>query len=542
MTASGYNGNPNLPKANTQHNWTADMINEYIKCKADPIYFAETYFKIVHVDKGLIPFKLYEYQKEAIRLSSQNRKFVMNASRQCGKTSVATVIILHYALFNDSKKVALLANKADTAQEILSRIQLAYEYLPHWLKCGVSEWNKRRVEFDNGTIIIAAASSSSSIRGQSVSMLYIDECAFVERWDEFSASVMPTLSSGKETRMIFTSTPCGLNHFFHYVDGGKSGVNGFSVLEVPWTSVPGRDLKWKEDILGTINHDLQKFEVEYNCAFEGSSGTLISGAVLKSLKAQMPVQIMTGYGFSIYEEAIPGHRYFCIVDVSRGKGLDYSAFHIIDTTSVPYKQVAVFRNNMITPTDYAAFIYRACKMYADAFVLVEINDIGGQIPDLLSYDYEYENIIFTESHGRSGKRVSGGFGANVDKGIRTTKTVKAVGCSMLKLLIEQKKLEVVDKNTIAELNVFSQKGKSYEAEPGHHDDLVMGLVLFAWLSQDAFFVEMNDDNILQHLRDRSDQDMLDDLVSFGFRFDAADDYSEPTVVKMGGEWWETSGI
>lgn len=265
MTASGYNGNPNLPKANTQHNWTAEMINEYIKCKADPVYFAETYFKIVHVDKGLIPFKLYEYQKEAIRLSSLNRKFVMNASRQCGKTSVATVIILHYALFNDSKKVALLANKADTAQEILSRIQLAYEYLPHWLKCGVSEWNKRRVEFDNGTIIIAAASSSSSIRGQSVSMLYIDECAFVERWEEFSASVMPTLSSGKETRMIFTSTPCGLNHFFHYVDGGKNGVNGFSVLEVPWTAVPGRDLKWKEDILGTINHDLQKFEVEYNC-------------------------------------------------------------------------------------------------------------------------------------------------------------------------------------------------------------------------------------------------------------------------------------
>ena len=166
----------------------------------------------------------------------------------------------------------------------------------------------------------------------------------------------------------------------------------------------------------------------------------------------------------------------------------------------------------------------------------------GQIPDLLSYDYEYENIIFTESHGRSGKRVSGGFGGNVDKGIRTTKTVKAVGCSMLKLLIEQKKLEVVDKHTIAELNTFSQKGKSYEAEPGHHDDLVMGLVLFAWLSQDAFFVEMNDDNILQHLRDRSDQDMLDDLVSFGFRFDAADDYTEPTVVKMGGEWWETSGI
>ena len=260
----GYNGNHNLPKANTRHNWSQAMVDEYKKCKNDPVYFAETYFKIVHVDHGLIPFKLYDYQKEAVLASMKNRKLVINASRQCGKTSVATVIILHYALFNDNKKVALLANKADMAQEILSRIQLAYEYLPHWLKCGVSEWNKRRIEFDNGTIIMAAASSSSSIRGQSVSMLYIDENAFVEHWDEFSASVMPTLSSGKETKMIFTSTPNGLNHFFHYCDGAKKKTNGFYYIEVPWTKVPGRDEKWKNEVLGSINHDLQKFEVEYN--------------------------------------------------------------------------------------------------------------------------------------------------------------------------------------------------------------------------------------------------------------------------------------
>jgi hypothetical protein len=335
MTASGYNGNPNLPKANTQHNWTAEMINEYIKCKADPVYFAETYFKIVHVDKGLIPFKLYEYQKEAIRLSSLNRKFVMNASRQCGKTSVATVIILHYALFNDSKKVALLANKADTAQEILSRIQLAYEYLPHWLKCGVSEWNKRRVEFDNGTIIIAAASSSSSIRGQSVSMLYIDECAFVERWEEFSASVMPTLSSGKETRMIFTSTPCGLNHFFHYVDGGKNGVNGFSVLEVPWTAVPGRDLKWKEDILGTINHDLQKFEVEYNCVDYNTIVTIKDDERILNIAAGELFYIMNASSLDVkYNE------YLTIRDM------------LMNKTGVVYK---------LTRTDGLAYIGISCQ-------------------------------------------------------------------------------------------------------------------------------------------------------------------------------------
>lgn len=533
----GYNGNHNLPKANTRHNWSQAMVDEYKKCKNDPVYFAETYFKIVHVDHGLIPFKLYDYQKEAVLASMKNRKLVINASRQCGKTSVATVIILHYALFNDNKKVALLANKADMAQEILSRIQLAYEYLPHWLKCGVSEWNKRRIEFDNGTIIMAAASSSSSIRGQSVSMLYIDENAFVEHWDEFSASVMPTLSSGEETKMIFTSTPNGLNHFFHYCDGAKKKTNGFYYIEVPWTKVPGRDEKWKNEVLGSINHDLQKFEVEYNCAFEGSSGTLISGAVLKNMLPSQPNQVMPGYGFTIYEQPVRGNRYFAVVDVSRGKGLDYSAFHIIDTTTLPYQQSAVYRNNMVTPTDYTDFLFRICKLYNDAYALIEINDIGGQVADLLYYDYEYENIISTESHGRAGKRVSGGFGKSVDRGIRTTKTVKAVGCSMLKLLIEQGKLKIHDRETISELNTFSAKAKSFEAEPGKHDDLVMGLVFFGWLSQDSFFSELNDDNIMKHLRDRSDDELMEDLVGFGFHFDAAEEF-EDKLVRMDGGWWE----
>lgn len=452
-------------------------------------------------------------------------------------TSVATVIILHFALFNDSKKIALLANKADMSQEILSRIQLAYEYLPAWLKCGVSEWNKRRIEFDNGSIIMAAASSSSSVRGQSVAMLYIDECAFVEHWEEFSASVLPTLSSGEQTRIIFTSTPCGLNHFYYYCEGAKTDTNGFSYLEVPWHKVPGRDDKWKNDIMGMINNDPEKFEVEFNCSFIGSSGTLISGATLKTLFHRLPVMSNYGYGFHIYDNPVKDRRYFITVDVSRGKGLDYSAFHVIDTTDVPFKQAAVFKNNMITPTDYAEFIFRTAKLYNDAFILVEINDIGGQVADLLYDDFEYENILSTENHGRAGKRISGGFGKNVDRGIRTTTTVKAVGCSMIKLLIEQKKLILNDKDTIAELNVFSKKGKSYEAEPGHHDDLVMGLVLFAWLSQDKFFSEMNNDSILRHLRDRTESEMMDEMVGFGFVYDSIDDFDDNAPVRMDGGWW-----
>lgn len=523
-----YNSNPNLPSADNKYQYTDYQLSEIAKCMADPIYFAETYFKIVHVDHGLVPFKLYDYQKEAIVKSMSNRKFIMNASRQCGKTSVATVIILHFALFNDSKSIALLANKADTAQEILSRIQLAYEYLPHWLKAGVIEWNKRRITFDNGSIIMAAASSSSSIRGKSISLLYVDEHAFVNDWDDFAAAVLPTLSSGTTTRMIFTSTPNGLNHFYNYMQGAKSDTNGFSWMEVPWTMVPGRDEAWKEEVLGGINNDMQRFETEYNCAFQGSSGTLISGSSLKRLFSKNPLHINDSNTYRVYEEPIPKHSYMIIADVSRGKGLDYSAFHVIDVTSVPYKQAAVFRDNLITPTDYSEVLYRTGTAYNEASILVEINDIGGQVVDLLNMDFEYEGILYSESAGRAGKRIAVGFSNSVEPGIRTTRPVKGIGCSMLKLLIEQDKLEIYDEDTIMELNTFSKSknGVSYEAESGKTDDLVMGLVLFGWLSQDRYFVDLCDSDIMQHFRERTNEEYDEEYTAFGFSTSSADSFED----------------
>lgn len=283
--------------------------------------------------------------------------------------------------------------------------------------------------------------------------------------------------------------------------------------------------------------------VSHNCSFVGSSGTLLSSACLKSLTPKQPTLSNHGYGYHIYEDVVKGNRYIIIADVSRGKGLDHSAFHVIDTTQVPYRQVATFRNNMITPTDYSEFIYRSAMNYNEANILVEVNDIGGQVADLLYFDFGYENIIHTENSGRSGKRVSGGFGKNIDRGIRTTKTVKSVGCSMLKLLVEQRKLLLVDKETISELNVFSKKGTSYEAEAGNHDDLVMGLVLFAWLSQDAFFIELNDSNIMHHLRDRTEAEIMEELAPFGFHYNAADEYNAGSVVQLeDGAWWVKSGI
>jgi hypothetical protein len=516
--AVGYNGNPLLKKARLQIAWTPELIAEFARCKEDPIYFAEKYIKIVHVDKGLIPIVLYDYQKEIIgKISGENRLCSVVTSRQAGKTTTAAVIILHFIIFNSHKTVGLLANKGDAAREILDRIKIAYEALPDWLQQGVAEWNKGNIVLENGCKVIAAATSSSSIRGKTVAFLYIDEAAFVENWEEFFSAVYPTISSGDETRMLFTSTPNGLNHFYKTCEGARTQTNGYQFVEVPWQRVPGRDEKWRQMTLAGMDFNMEKFDQEFNCAFLGSSGTLISGAALKTLVAMAPIRQHDG--LIQYMLPDPAHRYTMTVDVSRGKGLDYSAFQVIDVTSMPYHQVCTYRNNMTTPADYSATIHHIAKMYNNATVLVEINDIGGQVADTLYYEYEAENLVFTEAGGARGRRISGGFGKNVDKGIRTTKVTKAVGCSMLKLLIEQQQLVINDYNTIYELSRFSRKGTSYEAETGATDDLVMGLVLFAWMSDQPYFKELTDINTLMKLRDRAEEDIENDMLPFGLHDD-----------------------
>lgn len=514
MATETYNGNANLKRKGIDIQWTPDMLKEYVKCAEDPLYFITNYIKIVHVDHGLIPLKVYDYQKEIIEKMGYSRQVAVCTSRQAGKTTTAVAIILHYVLFNDYKTVALLANKGDAAREILDRIKIAYEALPKWMQQGVVEWNKGSVEFENGCKIIAGATSSSAIRGKSISLLYIDETAFVENWDEFFASVFPTISSGNTTKILFTSTPNGLNHFYKTCEGARDGTNGYEYVEVPWYRVPGRDEKWKQNTLQGMDFDYQKFAQEFECEFLGSSGTLIDGSKLKALVTKTPIQ--EAHGICLYEKPKEDHIYSCVVDVSRGKGLDYSAFQIIDITSMPYKQVCVYRDNFVTPSEYAEVIYRTCKTFNEALVLVEVNDIGEQVGEMLHSDFEYENVLFTESAGRSGKRISGGFGRGIDKGIRTTKTVKSVGCSILKLMIEQDQLIINDFRTINELSTFSRKANSFEAEPGCHDDLVMCLVLFAWLSDQMYFKEVTDINTIFKLREKSDQQMMDELTPFGF--------------------------
>lgn len=516
-----YRGNANLKKIGQKINWTADLIEERRKCKNDILYFAENYVKVITPDEGFVNIQLYEYQKEIIKAfgSSESTQTIVATARQVGKTTTAVCIILHYILFNPAKSVAILANKAEAAKEVLDRIKLAYEALPLWLQQGVVEFNKTLISLENKSKVFAAATSSSNIRGKAVQFVYIDETAFIENWDEFYTSVFPVLSAGSKSKILFTSTPNGLNHFHktwelaNKRDSDPENWNGFTPIRVTWQEVPGRDEAWKMKQLKGYDFDYQKFSQEYEVEFQGSSGTLISGSKLKTLVCATPVTDNHA-GLIQYQSAIEGHTYVLIADVSHGKGLDYSAFHVIDVTAFPYRQVCTFRSNQISTTDYTDVVFRIGKAYNTAYVLVENNDWGAQVPQMLHNEYEYENILMTKTTGRQGKGIF--FGPGAEQGVRTTTTVKAIGCSMLKALIEGDRLIIHDQATINELSTFSKKGNSYEAEIGKNDDLVMGLVLFGWMTNDPFFKEISDSDVLKALREHNLDELEQEMLPFGF--------------------------
>lgn len=529
-----FRGNPNLKRLGQPLNFTPEMVKEWIKCKEDPIYFGEKYFTIV-TENGRETIQMRDYQKEFIESCVNHRHTVAEMARQSGKSTTITIFALWFVLFQKDKTVAILANKADTAREILGRIQLAFELLPAWLQQGVKEWNKGSFVLENGSRIIAAATSATSIRGYSIHALIIDEAAHIDNWDEFFTSVYPTISAGKKTKIILISTVFGLNHFFTITENARKGKNDYRLIDVTWHKVPGRDEKWKEETLAGMNYDYEKFAQEFENEYLGSSGTLIAGWKLKELKMEVREPSHRHAGIYQYERPQRGRTYFLVADTSRGKGLDYSAFQILDVTEMPYKQVCVYRDNLISPVDYSEVIHRMAKTYNDAYCLIENNDIGGQVADVIYYDYDYENVIQTESAGKAGKRISSGFGtAKTEKGVRTTKTVKNVGCSMIKMIIEQNQLILNDKMTVDELASFSRKGDSYCAEEGKTDDLTMCLVLFGWLTSQDFFKNTTDINTLGMLREKSEEEVMADLLPFGF----VDNHHFPDTLEPDGSLFD----
>jgi len=530
-----YLGNPNLKKANTAIEFTEEQVIEFLKCKEDPVYFANNYIKIVSLDEGLTQFHPYHFQEKLINNFHENRFNICKMPRQTGKSTTVVSYLLHYAVFNDSVNIGILANKAATARELLGRLQTAYENLPKWMQQGIISWNKGSLELENGSKILAASTSASAVRGMSFNILFLDEFAFVPNHvaDSFFASVYPTITSGKSTKVIIVSTPHGMNHFYRMWHDAEKGKNEYIPTDVHWSEVPGRDSKWKETTIANTSE--AQFKVEFECEFLGSVNTLINPAKLRTLVYDDPVK--RNAGLDIYENPIEEHNYMISVDVSRGLGNDYSAFIVFDITEFPYRVVAKYRNNEIKPMLFPNIIYDVAKAYNNSWMLIEINDIGDQVASILHFDLEYENILMCSMRGRNGQVVGSGFsGKKSQLGLRMTAGVKKLGCSNLKTLLEDDKLITNDYEIISELTTFAQKGNSFEAEDGCNDDLAMCLVIFSWLVAQDYFKEMTDNDVRKRLYEEKKNEIEQDMAPFGF---ISDGFTDEVIVDDAGDHWHT---
>jgi len=537
MSSDVYLGNPLLKKANTQIQFTQEQVEEYLRCKDDPVYFAHNYVKIVTLDHGLQPFKTYDFQEKLINNFHNHRFNICKMPRQTGKSTTCVSYLLHYAVFNASVNIGILANKASTARELLARLATAYENLPKWMQQGVIVWNKGNIELENGSKILAASTSASAVRGMSFNILFLDEFAFVPNHiaDAFFASVYPTITSGKSTKVIIVSTPHGMNHFYrmwHYAEKGK---NEYVPTDVHWSEVPGRDSKWREQTIANTSE--QQFKIEFECEFLGSVDTLIAPSKLRTLVYDSP--LTQNAGLDVYVEPEDNHDYVCTVDVARGVGEDYSAFVVVDITQFPHRVVAKYRNNSIKPMLFPNLIWEVCKSYNEAFILCEVNDIGDQVASILQYDLEYQNLLMCSMRGRAGQIVGQGFsGKKTQLGVKMSKTVKKVGSLNLKTMIEENKLLFNDYDIISELTTFISKHNSFEAEEGCNDDLAMCLVIYAWLVAQDYFKELTDQDVRKRLYEEQKNQIEQDMAPFGFMDDGLGDNS--FVDDDGDRWFNGS--
>lgn len=511
-----YLNNPNLKPAGIRIDFTPEMISEYVKCSEDHEYFIEKYVKIINIDEGLVPFKLYDKQKDIARTICENRFSIIKTCRQAGKTTTTAATILWHLIFNENYLVAILANKQSTAIEILGRVQLAFESLPRWLQQGVVSWNKKSMELENGSRCIAESTASDSIRGYSINFLYLDEFAHVHHTvqSQFFTSVYPTIISGQKSKVVITSTPNGYELFYKIWTESVEKLNDFANCVMNWWDVPGRDEAWKEKTIANMIGGADQFRQEFEHEFLGSTNTLISADKLRELSFTKPLYTKYDGDLRIHEEPQPDHVYFGTVDTSRGVGLDSSAFTIIDVTEFPYRVVAAFDSEYISPLIFPEIIYESFRYYNNAYAMIEINDNGQQVADALYLELEYDNVISTINKGRSGQIISAGFGSKKSqRGVRTTIPVKRVGCANFKTLVERNQLIITDYDMINELVTFVVQSGSYAADKGRHDDLVMCLVLFSWATNQEFFKDITNTNFRKKLsEDRAEEVEEDDVL------------------------------
>lgn len=538
MATVFYQANPNLKNIGVPIEYTAEQVDEYIKCKLDPIYFIKNYVKIISLDRGLINFELYDYQIRFIKTIHEERRVLGMFPRQHGKTTTVAAYLCWYLIFNDSKTVAILANKAAAAREIMSRLQLMYEYLPKWLQQGVAEWNKGSISLENNSKAFTAATSSSGIRGKSVNFLYVDEAAIIPNTvaDEFFTATYPTISAGETTKIVLTSTPLGLNHFWKFWTEAESKINGFVPVRVEYYEHPDHDENWanqQKQLLGDL-----KYRQEILMDFLGSAATLIDPAAIQRMAVRAP--IYNADGMAVYDSPERGKKngdgtwiskpgsYVITVDTASGVGGDYSAFSVIRIDSLPYTVVARYKNNKISPLLYPSVICRWAKEFNDAWVLIELNK-NEQVPHILHGELEYENIIYV-NRSVKGQTITGGFGGGKTQlGVMTDRKTKRIGCSMFKTLVEEHKLIIPDADTISEISTFIEQRGSYAADDGKTDDIVMTLVIFGWLTSQSYFKELTDIDLRRDIFEARIKQIDEEILPTGFFIDGTETEQEKIV-------------
>lgn len=487
-----HKGNFSLRGSNIKIGYTKEMIQEIHKCRESIVYFVNNYVQAT-TQKGYKHITLYKYQKNLLRDYENYTRIINMQPRQNGKSSTTSFFILYSIIFGKELSFGLAANKLDMSIELLDKVKEGFQSLPLWMQVGVKIWNTKSIVLENKCKIRTAATSGSAFRGMTFSSefvlkrknapniilssgLIVDEVAFIPRniFEEFKKSVFPTVSAGKNSRIIMFSTPQGMNHFHKLWVNAENGSNGFKAIFVPYWEHPDRQEEgWIDKKLADMGGDKVALAQEFLCSFEGSSYSLLDAKTISQFKSS---NFSIGEGLlenvKIYEEPKENRAYLMGVDTAKYKGdeFDFSCMQILDVTSRPFKQVATFRQSMATYLDLVPIADELGKYYNNAMIFVENNSGDGQsMVDMLWNNCDYENL-YSEKKGIWG--------------FRTTTKSRKIGLQNLKKMADNGDLLIQDAETIEELYGFVLKNGKYQAGNGYSDDNIMALVASLFFLQD----------------------------------------------------------
>lgn len=496
-----YRNDPQLRRENVKLSLTQDHVNEFVKCSNDPIYFIENYCHVNDPNFGLKIITLRDYQKRLIQSVHDSKYNILNLPRQSGKSTTLSLYLVWQICFKNDTVSAILANKEKTAREIFGKVLDCFRLVPQFLKPGVKEYNKSSIQLDTGSKIIIAATSESGIRGYTINgTLLLDECAHLATpmFNHFYESVYPTISTAKDSKIVLVSTPNGLNHFYKIWQDAVNKKSGYIPFTINWNEVPGRDDAWRKKEISNIGEE--NFKQEYECSFVGGHKCLFNQTTLEKITYKLPIMKLYDGDLLVYQNPIKDRKYLLVCDISEGLGKDYHTMNIIDVTSFPFEQVAVYTNNTADLPVIPYIIEKIAKQFNDAMVLVENNGANKVVTNILFSTIEYENTYADDK----------------EIGIRMTKTTKKAGIAKLKELIENQGIIINDFNTLKEMSNFIKKGESYKASAGNTDDIVMGLVLFSYFTNLEFFAEWSGNtgknDKLKEMYDKKLQQMMEDTI------------------------------